>query len=43
MTEIVKSKLRERFNLVKQYYRMVKKILTEKKHLLNQTNAPKLS
>ena len=42
MTEVVKSKLRERSNLVKRYYKNGKKVLSWKKHLLNQTNAPKL-
>ena len=41
MTEVVKSKLRERSNLVKRY-KNGKKILTNKKHLLNQTNVPKV-
>ena len=42
MTETVKGKLRERSDLVKRYYKNGKKILTYKKHLLNQTNALKL-
>ena len=42
MTETVKSKLREGSYLVKRYYKNVKKVVTEKKHLLNQTNTPKL-
>ena len=42
MTEIVKRKWRERFNLVKQYYKNGKKILTQKEHVLYQKNAQKL-
>ena len=42
MTETVKIKLRERSNVVKRYYKKGKKIVTLKKHLLNQTNEPKI-
>ena len=42
MTEIAKSKLRERPNLVKRYYKNGKKTLTQKKHLLNQMDTSKL-
>ena len=41
MTEIVKSKLRERFNLIKRYYKN-RKQNTDLEKALTKSNAPKL-